>query len=112
MSGIRKREVIRRCPCGCGKNEYDLGVYNGFHLYQKPFFNGWYVYAEKLHPDELDSLILNSMSTISGKLWDDTERLAKPSEMEMEKNVISSIDEFWIKKGRIIHQILLSKGAE
>lgn len=100
---MRHRRFLRKCPCGCGRNEYNLGEHRGFALYQKPFYNGWYIYAEKLHPDMLDrALLLNE--TFPNRLFDDTERLAHPSLEEVEKNVLKMVDDFWQKKEKILNE--------
>lgn len=101
---MRERKFIRKCPCGCGKDEYDLGLYRGFHLFQKPFFYGWYIYGSKLHPDELDVLLMAG-NVFPNTFFDDTERLAHPSLEEIEQSVIEQIDSFWEKKRVIIEKI-------
>jgi len=98
---MRERKFIRKCPDGCGQAEYDLGEYRGFHLTQKPFYRGWAIFAEKINPDLLDQEILKG-STFMNTLFDDTERADHPSLEDIEKNVISQVDEFWSKKEEII----------
>lgn len=101
---MRERKPIRPCPDGCGKTEYDLGEYRGFHLFQKPFYSGWWIYAEKTHPnDDLDQLLMNER-IMSNKIFDDTEREAKPSLETVEKSVIDGIDEYWTRKQQIVLQ--------
>jgi len=102
-SKMRVRKFIRKCPDGCGKDEYDLGIYRGFRLYQKPFFGGWYVYAELVHPtDELNALLLKEFEGLSGKIFLDTETSDHFTVEQCERYVIETIDKFWDKKGRIL----------
>jgi len=100
---MRARTFIRKCPDGCGKDEYDLGIYRGFHLYQKPFYDGWYVYAELEHPkDELDRLLLKEFEGLSGKICLDTETSEHFTVEKCEQYVIETIDKFWNRKQEIM----------
>jgi len=109
MSG---RTPIRKCPCGCGKTEYDLGVYRGFHLYQKPYSEGWWVYAEKIEPkDELDQLLIPRAQHHSESFFEVSEPpyiVVETDDLEghylklAEKKLIEQIDTFWVRKETLI----------
>lgn len=98
----RQRVFLRKCPNGCGKDEYDLGIYRGYHLYQKPFYNGWQIYGDMtFEPDALDYLLmLKQMNPRS--IQDDTERIDRPTLETVEKGVIEGIDNYWAEKQAII----------
>jgi hypothetical protein len=100
---MRERKFIKKCPDGCGKDEYDLGIYRGFKLTQKPFYNGWAIYAELvLGPDDLDRLMMGN-NTFPNEFFDDTERIDNPSLEIIEQGIITSIDSHWADKQRIIN---------
>lgn len=99
---MRERKSIRKCPDGCGKDEYDLGLYRGFHLYQKPYFNGWWIFAEKEEPkDDLDILLLPAPKIHTEAFYAEVVREDQSLE-EAEKNVIAQIDDFWVIKETLI----------
>lgn len=102
VKNLRKRVFIRKCPCGCGRDESDLGVYRGFSLTQKPFYDkDWIIYAEKKEMDELDRRLL-VQSPFLGKLYADTGPHDVPSGHytleQIEENITKQIDDFWSRK--------------
>lgn len=99
---MRERKVLRKCPDGCGKDEYDLGIYRGFKLTQKPFYDGWAIYAELMVIDDLDRLMMQNNS-FPNEFFDDTERMDKPTLEQIEQGIIQSIDNHWTEKKRIIN---------
>jgi hypothetical protein len=105
----RERKFIRKCPDGCGKDEYDLGVYRGFQLFQKPFYGGWQVYGDMtFEPDALDFLLmLKQMSP--RRIQADTEMMTHPTLEQVEQGVIEGIDDYWKEKQSIIDDVKADK---
>lgn len=98
----RERKFIKKCPDGCGKDEYDLGIYRGYHLYQKPFYHGWQIYGDMtFEPDALDYLLMLKQGN-PRSIQDDTERMDRPSLETVEKGVIEGINNYWAEKQAII----------
>jgi len=100
---MRERKFLRKCPCGCGKDEYDLGMYRSFHLYQKPYFSGWWIFAEKEAKDMLDIVLLPPSRFHVEVFYAEVVREYHSLE-EAEKSVISQIDNFWERKEALINQ--------
>ncbi|MFA5365545.1 MAG: hypothetical protein WC325_10245 [Candidatus Bathyarchaeia archaeon] len=98
---MRERKVIKKCPDGCGKDEYDLGIYRGFALTQKPFYNGWAVYAEIMEPDELDKLLMQN-NTFTNKFFLDTETSSHFTLEQCENSVTDDVDNHWKKKEQLV----------
>jgi len=98
----RKRRFLKKCPDGCEKNYYSLGLYRGFKLTQKPFYAGWAILAElALGPDDLDKLMLGN-NTFPNEFFDDTERLGNPTLSQIEEAIIKEIDDHWTKKQKLL----------
>lgn len=101
---MRERKFLKKCPDGCGRDEYNLGEYRGFELTQKPFFNGWAIYAEIMTPDELDKLLMQEQ-TFPNKYFLDTETESHFTLEQCEESVISDVDNHWKRKKEIIEAV-------
>jgi hypothetical protein len=98
---MRERKLLKKCPDGCGKDEYDLGEYRGFQLTQKPFYNGWAVYARKINVDKLDKLLLQN-ETFPNAFFLDTETSDHNTLEECENFCIKAVDDFYKEREDVI----------
>lgn len=100
---LKNKIKIGKCPDECGRDIYSLGEYEGFMLTLKPFFTSdWVVGAKKINIDALDKTILVKHSHY---LWSDTASIHVSSQAEALKIVKSAIDEFYVEKGKVMHDL-------
>jgi len=105
---MRERIFLKKCTCNrgkdggpCGKDEYSLGNYRGFELTQKPFYDGWAIYAEITNPDDLDKLLMQN-NTFTNKFFLDTETSSHFTLEQCEESVISDVDNHWARKQELL----------
>jgi hypothetical protein len=105
---MRARNILKKCPNGCGKDEYDLGIYRGFRLTQKPFYNGWAIYAELIEPDDVDKLLMQG-NTFPNTFFLDTQTSDHFTLEQCENSVVSDVDNHWKKKQNILDSFKAGK---